>query len=237
MPTTTIRPPGSTRKALAALAAAFLLGALALAAAPSGADGAKAVVLGATQTTPAPACPGSPCEAVGSVSGFQTVAQTTKKPFNVPFDGHLVAWSLTMSKPKASQQSFFNDFYDSPPEARISILKLSKKSSPPKYKLLRQGPVMVLSPYLGQTVTFALDDPLVVRQDNIVALTIPTWAPSFAVGLGDMSSWRASRQNGKCKNTNDIKVSRPQQKIGSEKQYGCVYKTARLLYNAYLVKG
>jgi hypothetical protein len=222
------------------LAAACLLAALTAVMWPGGASGAKpkAVVLGVTNPTPAPACPGSPCEAVGSVSGYQTVAGSTNKPFEVPFDGHLVAWSITTSSPKSSQTSFFNSFYDSPPEARVGIAKqINVGKSPPKLKLLRQAPVVVLTPFLGTTVTFTLDSPLVVRQGNIVILTIPTWASGFAVGLSDNSSWRASRAPGKCTSTNDIKASRPQQKIGGEKQYGCFYKTARLLYTATLVKG
>src|SRR5436305_12610524 len=116
-----------------AMIAACLLAGLTAALWPGGADGAKpkAVVLGVTSTTPAPACPGSPCEAVGSVSGFQTVAGATKKPFEVPFDGHLVAWSLTMSKPKSSQESFFNSFYDSPPEARVGVVKQTNVGKSP----------------------------------------------------------------------------------------------------------
>ena len=108
---------------------------------------------------------------------------------------------------------------------------------PPRYELLRHSPTVNLTPFLGSDVTFALDQPLNVKQGDIVALTIPTWAPSFAVGLTDSSGWRASRKTGKCTRTNDIKDSRPQQKIGSNKQYGCFYKTARLLYTATVVKG
>ena len=48
---------------------------------------------------------------------------------------------------------------------------------------------------------------------------------------------RASRKSGACTKTADIKESRPQQKVGSNKQYGCFYKTARLLYTATVVKG
>ncbi len=205
---------------------------------PGAAGAARQVtVLGQTQTTPPPACPQSPCEAVGSVTGFQTVAGSVAKPFVVPFNGRMVAWSLSMSKPKASQQSFFNNFYGSPPEARIAVLSQVAGKSPPRYTLLRQGPTVVLTPFLGSNVTFALDQPLNVKQGDVIGLTIPTWAPSFAVGLADNSGWRASRKTGKCTQTADIKESRPQQKVGADKQYGCFYKTARLLYTATVVKG
>jgi hypothetical protein len=220
--------------ALAVACSAALAGALW----PGSAGAARQVtVLGQTQGAPAPACPQSPCEAVGSVTGFQAVAGSVVKPFAVPFNGRLVAWSITLSRPKSSQQSFFNNFYGSPPQARIAVLSQVPGKSPPRYTLLRQGPVVVLTPFLGSTVVFALDQPLIVKQGNIIGLTIPTWAPAFAVGLTDNSGWRASRLAGKCTKTADIKASHPQQKVGSDKQYGCFYKTARLLYTATIVKG
>jgi hypothetical protein len=205
---------------------------------PAAAGAARQVaVLGQTQTAPAPACPQSPCEAVGSVTGFQSMAGTVAKPFVAPFNGRIVAWGITLSRPKSSQQSFFNNFYGSPPQARIAVLRQVPNKAPPAYELLRQSPTVVLTAFLGSTVTFALDQPMIIKQGDIVGLTIPTWAPAFAVGLADSSGWRASRKAGKCTQTPDIKESHPQQKVGSIKQYGCFYKTARLLYTATVVKG
>jgi hypothetical protein len=233
----TEKAKGASLPAGAALVLCLL--ALALTVWPGAAGGAarKVTVLGQTQNTPAPACPASPCEAVGSVTGFQSTAGTVARPFVAPFDGKVVAWSISLSKPKSSQQSFFNDFYGSPPEARIAVIREVPNKSPPRYKLLGQGPIEVLSPFLGSDVTFALDDALNVKQGDVVALTIPTWAPAFAVGLTDSSGWRGSRKSGKCTRTADIKNSRPQQKVGSDKQYACFYRTARLLYTATVVKG
>jgi hypothetical protein len=233
----TQKPAG--RSLLVGTAVLACLVALALALLPGSAPGAgrQVAVLGQTQTSPPPACPQSPCEAVGSVTGFQTRAGTVADPFVAPFNGKVVAWSISLSKPKASQQSFFNSFYGSPPQARIGIVTQVPDKSPPRYELQRQSPTVELTPFLGSDVTFALDQPLTIKQGEIVALTIPTWAPAFAVGLDDSSGWRASRKAGACTKTGDIKESHPQQKIGSNKQYGCFYKTARLLYTATLVKG
>ena len=171
------------------------------------------------------------------MSGFQTRAGTVADPFVAPFNGKVVAWSISLSKPKASQASFFNSFYGSPPQARIGIVTQVPDKSPPRYELQRQSPIVELTPFLGSDVTFALDQPMTIKQGEIVALTIPTWAPAFAVGLDDSSGWRASRKAGACTKTGDIKESNPQQKVGSNKQYGCFYKTARLLYTATIVKG
>jgi hypothetical protein len=197
----------------------------------------KVTVLGQTMENPPAACPQSPCEAVGSVTGFQVRAGTAENVFVAPYNGKVVAWSISLSRPKPSQQTFFNNFYGSPPQARLAVLRQVPDKSPPRYELLRQSPTITLTPFLGSDVTFALDQPLNIRQGDIAALTIPTWAPAFAVGLDDSSGWRASRKTGACTQTSDIKESNPQQKVGVNKQYGCFYKTARLLYTATVVKG
>jgi len=62
------------------------------------ADAAKAKELGKTNRTPGAACPNA-CTAIGSVTGFQTMADGKKQPFKARQDGHLVAWSLDLGKP------------------------------------------------------------------------------------------------------------------------------------------
>jgi hypothetical protein len=93
--------------------------------------------------------------------------------------------------------------------------------------------VRVLSPFLGQTVHFGAS--LRVRKGDIVGLTVPTWAPAFAEGLSATNAWRASREQGKCTNTTAVRQGQPQQKVGRRATYGCLYRTARLLYTATVV--
>ena len=47
------------------------------------------VVLGQTSTVPDPSCPGLPCQAIGSVTGFQVSNGQTRSPFIVPHDGKI----------------------------------------------------------------------------------------------------------------------------------------------------
>jgi len=193
------------------------------------------VVLGSTATTPDPSCPDLPCQAVGSVTGFQVSNNQTKLPFRVPRDGKVTAWTLTLAQPTGSQRSFFNGFFGMPPEARLAILRRVPGTNPPRYNLRSQGSIHVLSPYLGQTVKFGAS--LEVEQGDIVALTVPTWAPAFAQGLPANNVWRASRAPGKCVNSADVRQGEPQQKVGQRATYGCRYSTARLLYTATIVEG
>jgi hypothetical protein len=205
-----------------------------------GADGAATtssttVVLGSTATVPDPSCPDLPCQAVGSVTGFQVSTSQDRLPFIVPRSGKVKAWTLTLAQPTNRQRSFFNGFFGTPPEARLAILRRVPGTNPPRYNLRRQGSIHVLSPYLGKTVKFGAN--LRVEKGDIVGLTIPTWAPAFAQELSAQNAWRASREPGKCTNTTDVRQGRPQVRVGQRATYGCRYSTARLLYTATVVEG
>ena len=192
------------------------------------------VVLGQTSTVPDPSCPGLPCQAIGSVTGFQVSNGQARSPFIVPHTGTIKAWTLTLAQPTNKQRSFFNGFFGTPPEARLAILKRVPGSNPPRYNLRSQGSIKVLSPYLGQTVKFGSS--LKVEKGDIVGITVPTWAPSFAQELPSNNVWRASRAPGTCTNSTDIRQGEPQDKVGKRATYGCRYSTARLLYTATLVE-
>ena len=205
----------------------------------------KVTVLGAA--TPAiPSCPAN-CQAIGKTTGFQVNITGAKNPFVVTTRGRLVAWSIktgapsTKPNPQNDNQSdydFFNKTFGGTPKARISVLKPIMKqirAGHPIYKLKSQSPVEDLSAYLGQTTTFTLDTPLRVKPNNVVALTTSTWIPAFAVNQSADTKWVASRKKGKCNATEDILAGTPQDTLGSQRSYGCVYNTARLLYSATVV--
>jgi hypothetical protein len=242
------------RRAFATIiAAGCLLAALIAVAAPRDADSAplRVVVLGQTAETPPASCPGkivnnveiTPCRVEGHVTGFQAIADGVARPYEAPFEGKIVAWSITLAKPSTKETKtttdevgFFNDFLGAPSEARIGILRPIEGSKPPKFKLVRQSPLEVLTPYFGSTPIFALDHPLTVLQGQVVALTVPTWAPMFAFNVSAENTWRGSRIAEHCSSKEDIQNGHPQQGVGKIKTYGCYYSNARLLYTATLVK-
>jgi hypothetical protein len=228
--------PGRPRRLVALLLAAATLTALTLFAATSVSAAPKTAVLGAAAPA-TPSCPDS-CQAIGKTTGFQTTIGKTKSPFAAPFAGRIVAWSIKLSRPTSKQMEFFEDFFGGPPQARLSVLKpiMKKiKAGNPVYELKAQSPVEDLNAFLGTTTTFALQSPLKVKEGHIVALTVPTWAPAFAVGLGGNTAWQASRKRTKCNKAADIKAGTAQQALNKGRTYGCTYKTARLLYSATVV--
>jgi hypothetical protein len=208
------------------------------------ASGSGVFVIGASAPA-TPSCPNN-CQITGRTTGFQTAIGNTKKPFRVPFPGKIVAWSIKLSRPTAEQIKFGNELFSGPPKARIGVLKPIKKKikrGKPVYKLKGQSPVELLTPFLGTTTTFTLNKPINVKAGQLVALTLPTWAPVLAIGQSKSTGWRASRKKGKCGNSTDANVVRnqlkggtPQTKVGSLRPYWCAYGTARLLYTATMVR-
>ncbi|HEY5708925.1 MAG TPA: hypothetical protein VIS51_05980 [Solirubrobacterales bacterium] len=236
-----------------AFALAALLAALIVVAWPGAAESAplRVVVLGKTTETPPPSCPGKivnnvevvPCRVEGHVTGFQVNAGGVARPYEAPFDGKLVAWSITLAKPSRTDSKtttdevgFFDEFLGEPSQARIGVLRPVEDSKPPQYKLVRQSPLERLNPHFGSTPIFALEHPLTVLRGQVIALTIPTWAPMFAFNVSAEDTWRGSRLTGHCASKEDIQGGHPQQGVGKTKTYGCYYSNARLLYTATLVK-
>jgi hypothetical protein len=232
------RTTRSGRAWLSLAAGTCLLALLVAVAAPGNADSAplRVLTLGQTAETPPASCPGeivngqelTPCRVEGHVTGFQALAGGIAKPYEAPFEGKVVAWSITLSQPSTAETDkttnevgFFNEFLGTPSEARIGILRPIEGSNPPQYKLVRQSPIEILNPYFGSTPIFALDHPLTVLKGQIVALTIPTWAPMFAFNVGEDNTWRGSRQPGHCAAKDDIQGGHPQQGVGKTKTYGC----------------
>jgi hypothetical protein len=207
----------------------------------------KAKTLGKTNRTPPASCPANTpddpgadrdCQAVGRVTGFQMMADGTRPLFKARESGFVVAWAIDLSDPSREETDFFGDFYESNifgkiPTARVSVIK---RKDDRNYKLKGQSAVVGLNAVLGTKQTFTLNDPLKIRKGEFLALTLPTWAPSFAVGLtGPTNIWRSSRAAGACLETGEIRNGKPQQKVGSTREYGCDYRGARLLYWGYYV--
>jgi len=261
------------------LAAALLLPTLS--AAPT-ADAApvKRIVLGDANNRLEPNCGTNfsrDCVVEGKVTGYQAFRKGSprKRGFVVPWSGRIVSWSISLSRPtrrvitqggteRPAQFPFFNDLFGSPASARVAVLRPDQvnQPGPPKYRMVRQSPVEILNSYFGRTVHFALEKPLNVVRNQIVALTIPTWAPAVwkprscsfnpISGVQDPDAcaqaekdytWRGSRARGKCKlgllengQPNEaLEKTLPQQKVNSVRSYGCYYGSNVLLYTATVI--
>lgn len=207
-------------------AAAAAITALALL--PAAAN-AKVIEIGATPTQAVPACPGAPCLAVSRTTGYQAKVGENRGLMTVPANGRIVAWTIGLSKPNAAQVKFFTSQLGGPAQAGLTVLKVGRYLND---TVKAQGPLVSLAPYFGSFAQFPLATAIPVRKGDLIALTVPTWAPALQVGLTGDTSWRASRSRNKCK---DNKTQTAQLNVGDKQQYYCLYRTARLVYTATLI--
>jgi hypothetical protein len=207
----------------------------------TGTSGATATTgtTGATaSTSPVPQCPGTPCLAVSQTTAFQVKVGSDRSISVIPRNGTIVAWTVTLSSPTTtapagdtSQTTYFDDHEGGAAAAGIAVLKPGKKLN---YTLVAQSPTIPLLPYFGETVQFPLATTIPVTKGEILALTVPTWAPVLALSdaagtdYGKFTSWRSSRQKGGCVTTSQT----AQQSLRSTVQYYCLYQSVRLAYSA-----
>jgi hypothetical protein len=191
---------------------------------------AEVGVIPATTPPTTPSCPATPCLALTRTTGFQVKVGSTRSLVTVPKEGSVVAWTVTLGKPNATQIKFFNGNEGGASSAAIAILAPQRKPNL-AYKLIAQSPVVPLEKYFGKTAQFPLASTIPVKKNDIIALAVPTWAPVLALGFTNETSWRASRPRSSCSSTSTLSV----QSVGATVQYYCLYRQARLTYSATLI--
>lgn len=216
-----------------ALTLMFLLALLASAAAP--AEGANRLrEVGGYPDSPFPkaGCPAD-CQAIGRVTGYQVQIGSAKNPYLMHRPGKVVAFTIRLGKPDEEQTRFFTNLFGGAPQARLTILKKPKRDRPKTndLRVVAQSELVDLGDYMGSSPTFALSKPLVVPDESIIALTVPTWAPAFTINLGSDQAWRSARDPDDCGGTSQV----AQQTVNRTRGYDCFYRTARLLYSATFI--
>jgi hypothetical protein len=134
-----------------------------------------------------------------------------------------------LSKPTTAQTKFFETNYGGPAQAGLTVLKVGKRLID---TVKASGPLVSLTRYFGSVAQFPLATSIPVLKGDLIALTVPSWAPALQVSVGGDTSWRAARAKNKCK---DNASQTAQLNVGDKAQYYCLYRTARLTYSATLV--
>jgi len=207
----------------------LMLAALVVMLAVPGAAAAKIVEIGEVTTDPVPSCPASPCEVISRTTAYQAKVAGVGELYVVPDDGRLVAWTISLGAPSKKQRTFFEENLGGAAQAAVGVLKQGDRAF---RRVTGTSPLQTLTPYFGQTVQFPLTASLPVEKGNIIALTVPTWAPALNLGLDRKSTWRASRAKDGC---DDTQTQSAQTGTSVLTQYKCAYRTARLTYSATIV--
>jgi hypothetical protein len=212
-----------TRRLLAgALAAAGLAIAI-----PATAE-ARLEEIGKLERGVAGSCPRT-CLAIPRTTGYQAKIGPNRGTYVVPRDGRIVAWTLSLGKPGPNQTKFFNERLGGEAQAALAVLQPGSKLT---HRVVAKSPLQNLTEWFGMYVQFPLEETIPVKKGQLLALSVPTWAPALQVNLGGDTSWRSSRERGSCNDTADQSAL-----VGDREsaQFYCLYRTARLTYSATLV--
>jgi hypothetical protein len=185
---------------------------------------AKLYELGATADTVTPSCPDN-CFVVTRTTALQVRSSDKSYPTKAPRDGRVVAFTLQLGNLNAKQIHFFNSTYGGTSRVAITVLRPRPQRF---FKVVAESPLFHVQPFFGQSVEFPLETTLAVKKGDVIALTVPTWAPVLAVNLAQANGWRASR----ARNCRDLLTPTAQLLVGNETQYRCLYQTARVTYTA-----
>ncbi len=220
--------------------------ALALALVPSVAT-AKLVELGQTSTPiTAPACPTgvSPSQCyiiLTRTTAVQSVSDGVSYPTTVKQDGWLVAFTVGLSRLSTSavtEKNFLHvldQAYGGTPQLALTVLKPGPRH---RYTVAAQSQTFHLIPFLGSVLSEPLSLPpsftqftaLPVKAGDVIALTIPTWAPVLSYNLNaNKFSYRQSRM-ANCKHAAAGQTA--QLAVGSTTRYLCTYGGTRVQYSA-----
>jgi hypothetical protein len=190
---------------------------------------AKTYELGAANDAATVSCPDN-CFVVTRTTALQVRTGALRYPTTVPKSGRIVAFTLQLGSLSDRQIHFFNATYGG--TSRIQLTVLREQARPKRsYEVVATTGIFKVQPYFGTTVQFPLKTTLAARKGDIVALTVPTWAPVLAVNLPQENGWRASRAD----SCTDLLTQTAQSTLGNATQYKCLYQTARVTYTATLV--
>jgi hypothetical protein len=190
---------------------------------------AKMYELGASSDAATVSCPTS-CFVVTRTTALQVRTGTLRYPTTVPQDGRIVAFTLQLGSLSDRQIHFFNSTYGG--TSRVQLAVLRPQARPKRtFQVVTTTGIFRIQPFFGTTVQFPLETTLAAKKGDVIALTVPTWAPVLAVNLPQEDGWRASRAS----SCTDLLTQTAQTAVGNATQYKCLYQTARVTYSATLI--
>ncbi|HZV75096.1 MAG TPA: hypothetical protein VFF79_15380 [Conexibacter sp.] len=190
---------------------------------------AKMYELGASSDGATVSCPNN-CFVVTRTTALQVRTGTLRYPTTVPRDGRIVAFTLQLGSLNDRQIHFFNSTYGGTSRVQLTVLRAQPRPAR-SFQVVATTDIFRIQPFFGTTVQFPLVTSLDARKGDVVALSVPTWAPLLAVNLPQENGWRASR----AASCTDLLTQTAQLAVGNATQYRCLYQTARVTYTATLI--
>jgi hypothetical protein len=208
---------------------------------------AAVVQVGQTKTPlTAPACPKgtstSSCKIVlERTTAIQTKSDGVSRPTIIKQDGWIVAFTVGLSRLSSDATTVhsllhgLDAAYGGTPQLALTVLRPGAKGA---YTVRAQSGNYHLIPFLGQVLTEPLSLPptfsaftaLPVKKGDVLALTVPTWAPILTYNL---SAGQFAYAQSRTQNCDTAATSQTAQtKVGSSTRYRCAYTGTRVQYSA-----
>lgn len=230
------------KRAVSALAAILMAAVLV----PAIASAAELQVGVTSSPVISPTCPanaqGSSCDILlTQVTSYETLRDGVANPDMIKKSGEIVAFTLGLAgtnviTPKIV--SLESSRYGGPPEAQLTVLRPTGTTTNPSFRVAAVSAIVKLRPELGKVAEFPLVNPLPVVRGEILALTVPTWAPVLSFELDTTkfayAQSKAKLPTGKglttCDTTGGVNLA--QIIVGQQSSYGCTYPGTRVEYSA-----
>ena len=231
------------------VAAAFL---------PAAASAAEVQIGVTTSPLISPTCPpgatGSKCTILlDHVTAYETLRDGIANPDTIKRSGVISSFTLGLAGTNLITPSLYASIstsYGGPPEAQLTALVPTGTATNPSFRVAAQTTVVKLQSELGKVAEFPLLTPLPVVRGEILALTVPTWAPvlsiqqdktkfSYAqsrinvpvtVQVKNSSGTLVNQRVSACNTTSTVNLA--QIVVGELSGYSCSYPGNRIEYSA-----
>jgi hypothetical protein len=200
-------------------------------------------------TTPlvAPTCPANVsatnCTIVlAQVTSFETLRDGVANPDTIKQSGMISSFTIGIAGTTTVTPAdilHLNKIYGGPPEVQLTVLRPTGTPANPSYRVAAQSQVYRVRSEFGKVAEFPLAPSLPVVRGEVLALTIPTWAPVLSFQL-DTTKFSYAQSRVAVPNTkggaptcnNKIPVNLAQIVVGELSNYGCSYPGTRIEYSA-----
>jgi hypothetical protein len=230
---------------------------MAAAALPAAASAAN-IPIGVTKTAlSVPSCPADvtadKCDILMTqVTAFETMSDGVRSPDTIKQSGVISSFTLGLTGTNLVTPTVIaskDQAYGGPPEAQLTALMPTGTAAHPTYRVVAQSEVVKLRSELGQVAEFPLTNPLPVVRGEVLALTVPTWAPVLTIELSSTQfaytqsrisstiSTQVTTKTGtktehvsSCAQSSTVNLA--QIVVGELSGYGCTYPGTRIEYSA-----
>jgi hypothetical protein len=192
-----------------------------------------------------PTCPtdaqGGACKIVlTQVTAYETLRDGVANPTTIKQSGEISSFTLGLtgtSVVTAKDLTYLDKTYGGPPEAQLTVLRSVGTAANPTFRVAAESPIFKLRPELGQVAEFPLVAPLPVVRGEILALTVPTWAPVLSFELDTTKfSYAQSRAKQTTSSGSSCNATAPANlamiTIGELSSYSCTFPGTRVEYSA-----